>query len=330
MKKFLKIIGIIVLIIVALIATGVIYFNSSYPDVPPAKQITVTSSPERIARGAYLAEHVAVCIDCHSQRDFSKFAGPLLPESYGKGGELFDKAGMGLPGNLYAKNITPAVIGNWTDGELLRAFTQGITKDNRALFPFMPYPHYNTMAREDAYSIIAYLRSLKPITNDVPNSELDFPLNMIVKTMPMPTYNPVPVPDKNDPATYGKYLVNMASCNECHTQRDDKGQLLPGMDFAGGMAFNLPSGVDRSANITPDMETGIGRWTKEDFIGRFKIMDGDSARNIPVTPEQFNTPMPWLQYAGMTEEDLGAIYDYLRTLKPVNNLVVKFIPAKKK
>jgi mono/diheme cytochrome c family protein len=328
MKKFLKILGIVVLVIIVVIAGALIYFNASYPDVPPAEQITVEVTPARFARGAYLAEHVAICIDCHSTRDFSKFAAPIIPGTYGKGGELFGKENMGFPGNLYAKNITPAGIGDWTDGELIRAITQGITKDNVALFPLMPYPNYNTMSREDVYSIIAYIKNLKSIENKVPDSELDFPLNMIVKTMPIKTFNPQPVPDKNNPVEYGKYLVKMASCNECHTTVE-KGEPRKGMEFAGGVEFNIPPGTIRSANITPDMETGIGQWTKEDFIKRFKSLDSDSSRNITVAMDQFNTIMPWLQYAGMTEEDLGAIFEYLRTLKPVSHMVVKFTPVKK-
>lgn len=328
MKKFLKITGIIVLVIAIIIAGALVYFNIKYPDVPAAEQLTVKLTPERLERGTYLAEHVALCVDCHSQRDYSKFAAPIIPGTFGKGGELFGKENMGLPGNLYAMNITPVGLGNLTDGELLRTFTQGITRDNKALFPIMPYTHYNTMAREDAYSIITYLRNLTPIQNNVPASELDFPLNLIVKTMPIQTYNPQPVPDKNNPAEYGKYIVNMASCGECHTP-SDKGEPVKGMEFAGGMEFHLPAGVVSSANLTPDLETGIGKWTREEFINRFKMMDTDSAQNIPVAMDRFNTPMPWLQYAGMTREDLGAIYDYLRTQKSVAHSVTRFVPAKK-
>jgi len=328
MKKLIKILGIIFFVVVVIIAGILIYFNASYPNVPPANQITIKPSPERIARGAYLAEHVTLCIDCHSQRDYSKFGGPIIAGTYGKGGELFGKENMGLPGNLYSSNITPTGISEWSDGDLLRAMTQGVTKDNRALFPIMPYPNFNHLSQEDAYSIITYIRSLKPIENNVPKSELDFPLNLIVKTMPLETYNPSPAPDKSDPAAYGKYLTTLASCNECHTP-SVKGEPVQGMLFAGGMMFNMPAGIVKSANLTPDKETGIGYWTKESFIQRFKIVDSDSAKNIPVTMDQFNTPMPWLQYSGMTEEDLGAIYEYLRTQNPVTNLVVKFTPEKK-
>jgi len=80
----------------------------------------------------------------------------------------------------------------------------------------------------------------------------------------------------------------------------------------------------RSANITPDMETGIGKWNKYQFVSKFKQYDNPDAHNIPVKPNDFNTVMPWMMYSGMTEEDLSAIYAYLRTVKPVSNKVVKF------
>jgi hypothetical protein len=77
-------------------------------------------------------------------------------------------------------------------------------------------------------------------------------------------------------------------------------------------------------NITPDKETGIGLWSKELFIQRFKAYANDSLKYVPVSKDDFNTPMPWIMYAGMTDEDLGAIYDYLRTVKPVVNQVERF------
>jgi hypothetical protein len=99
------------------------------------------------------------------------------------------------------------------------------------------------------------------------------------------------------------------------------------MNMAGGQTFNFPGGVVRSLNITPDNETGIGTWTKEDFIARFRFYSGEEAHNVPVNIEKdFNTPMPWLMYAGMTDEDLGALYDYLRTVTPVKNRVERFTP----
>lgn len=102
------------------------------------------------------------------------------------------------------------------------------------------------------------------------------------------------------------------------------------MDYAGGDEIKLPFGTIRGANLTSDAETGLGAWTKEQFIQRFKSMATDQVKNMEVQPGGFNTVMPWTMYGGMTEEDLGAIYEYLQSLKPVKNMVVKFTPAKTK
>ena len=104
------------------------------------------------------------------------------------------------------------------------------------------------------------------------------------------------------------------------------GQYVKGMEFAGGSPFAMSGGIARSANITPDSATGIGKWSAGEFITFFKAYASDSSADIPVTPEQFNTPMPMTTFAGMTDHDLGAIYAYLRTLKPVHNRVVRFTP----
>lgn len=243
----------------------------------------------------------------------------------GNGGEKYDKATVGVPGTIYALNITPSGIGNWTDGELIRAITTGVTKDGKALFPLMPYYSFNSLSREDLYSIVAYIRTLKPIENKIPNRELDFPMNLIVKTIPLVTYNGGKSPDKSDTLAYGKYLVTIAGCGDCHTPMV-KGKPVENLTLAGGMVFNLPFGTLRSANITPDNETGIGKWTKENFISRFKHFDSDSTGNVPVSKDGFNTLMPWTFFAGMKDEDLSAIYTYLRTIKPVRHQVAVFTP----
>lgn len=323
MKNILKISGILLSFFAAIVAGAIIYLNTAYPNVDPPANIKIESTPEMISRGSYIANNVAVCMDCHSQRDFSKFSGPVVKGTEGKGGELFDQT-MGIPGKIYVKNITPAALDEWTDGELIRAITMGINKKNEALFPLMPYPHYNEMSEEDLYSVIAYLRTLKPIEGSYPDKKLDFPLNHLINTMPIQTYKPAKI-DKSNTAGYGKYLVTMASCNHCHTP-EEKGEPVAGMDFAGGMEIHLPFGILRSSNITPDIQTGIGAWTKEIFIAKFKAYDPALHGYKNVNPGEFNSIMPWSMYAGMSEEDLGAIYDYLRTLKPIRNLVERFTP----
>lgn len=323
MKKVLKILGIVFGVFVVIFLAGAIYFNIAFPKADPAPNVKVDTTPERIARGDYLANHVAICMDCHSKRDWTKYAGPLVPGTFGGGGDVFDE-NIGFPGKITVKNITPGSVGNWTDGELIRAITCGVTKDNKPLFPIMPYTNYNKLTQEDTYSLISYIRGLAPIQNDLPDHDLNFPLNYIVKTMTVERHRPM-VFNNHNPQEYGEYLVTIASCRNCHTQ-SEKGTPRAGMDFAGGEEFQFPFGMVRSANITPDKMTGLGDWTRETFIKRFKDYLLEANKSRPVKENEFNTPMPWLMYAGMTEKDLSAIYDYLKTVKPVRNQVERFTP----
>jgi len=322
MKKLLRVLGILALFLVIAGAGFSIYLKNAFPKVDPSPEMKVEVTPERVQRGKYLANHIMICIDCHSTRDWSKFSGPVVPGTEGKGGELFDE-NMGFPGTFYSRNITPYGIGKWTDGEIFRAVTTGVSKSGEPFFPVMPYPYYGKLDKEDIISIIAYLRTLTPVNNDVQESSPKFPMSLILRTIPE---NPqfIKRPDKSDIVAYGKYLTSSAACIECHTQAD-KGKLLEGLEFAGGREFQFPTGeVLRSANISPDIETGIEKWTKEEFVAKFKQYDNPESHNIPVKPGEFNTIMPWTMYAGMTLEDLSAIYAYLRTVKPVSNKVEKF------
>jgi len=324
MKALKRILLVLLVLIIVLVGGLLAYVNIALPKVSKAPDIYIEVTPERVSRGEYLANNVAACIDCHSVRDHSKFAGPIKSGTFAAGGERFDQT-MGLPGLYTSKNLTPSHLGKWTDGEIFRAITAGVNKDGGALFPIMPYPNYAQMDKEDIYAIIAYLRSLDPIDNDIPESKSDFPMSLIIKTIPKdPELSTRP--EKSDIIAYGEYLTTMASCIDCHTPAE-KGQYNMDMYMAGGMEVKYPSGGTlRSANITPHVETGIGSWTLDQFIHRFKSYE-DSAYNSPqVEPNTFNTIMPWLMYSGMTEEDLSAIYAYIKTLKPVENRIERFTP----
>ena len=322
MKKTIKILGILFALLIIGAVAGYLYILKAFPKVEPAPDIQVNASPEMIKRGEYLFNHVSACADCHSTRDYSKFAGPLVPGTVGKGGFEFTKD-FGLPGTFYAKNITPAGLRGWTDGEIFRAITEGVSKNGEPLFPLMPYLSFGKMDKNDIYAIIAYLKTLPPIENNVSASKPEFPMNLIMRTIPAKN-DLHPVPDKSNSAEYGKYLVNASGCNDCHTQQE-KGEYKMNLYLAGGQEFKLPGNVIlRPANITPDKETGIGTWTKEQFLARFRAY-AEGAYNAPTVKEgEFNTIMPWTFFAGMTDEDLGAIYDYLRTIKSIPNRVTKF------
>lgn len=319
MKNILK--KVLVLLIVGLVAV-LLYVKLALPNVGKPEEIKIEPTAKRLERGKYLATSVSVCMDCHSTRDWNKFSGPLVDGTLGKGGEVFDQK-FGFPGTFYSKNITPAGIGNWTDGEVLRAITSGVNRDGKALFPVMPHAHFGKMDREDVYSIIVYLRSLKPIENIVSDSKPDFPMNFIINTIPQKAEFSK-IPSKSDTVAYGAYLFNAASCSECHSKQE-KGKPIAGMELAGGFEFRMPTGgIARSANITQDRETGIGKWTEKDFVERFKAYADSSYVPNTVGKGNFNTTMPWTMYSKMNAEDLKAIFAYLKTVKPIKNNVVKF------
>jgi mono/diheme cytochrome c family protein len=322
MRRLVKVLVLLVVVLVIAAGAGVGYLFANYPDVPPAEHITVVATPETIARGKYLSNHVTACTECHAQRDFTKYAGPVVAGSEGRGGEQFGDPETAVR-SLYSTNITPAGIGSWTDGEVIRAFTSGVTRDGEPLFPIMPYRRYARLSREDVDAIVAYLRTLKPVEYTAPERELGMPLPLIVRTIPShATFRPVP--PISDRVAYGEYMTSAAVCSDCHTPIDDQGQPIPGREFAGGFEMKLRGGgVVRAANITPDADTGIGTWSEQQFVDKFKAFENAEHRKLTAAEQRENTWMPWYAYAGMTREDLGAIYAYLRTVKPIVNRVKK-------
>jgi len=325
MKKLMKILGGLLLVVLALLAVVVAWLTLRKPASRPASAEKIEATPQRLARGQYLTEHVSDCLGCHSDA-FLTFGLPIKPGSEGQGGFAFDKK-LGFPGVVAAQNITPdkeTGLGAWTDGEILRAMREGVDRNGDALFPMMPYVHLRSMCDEDAKSIVVYLRTLKPIRNKVANRHIDFPVNLFVKFVPQPLDGPVSAPDPANSVAYGKYLSTIGGCYECHTPHDDKNALVADKAFAGGWEMTGPWGRNFTANLTPHPDTFVGRATRVEFIGRFKAFAGINASNAPTPPKGRNTVMPWLAFAGMTEQDLGSIYDYLKTVKPVANKVNSF------
>lgn len=325
MKKYIKyplytITGIALILLLTLS-----YLSLALPDVGEAPEMQVATSQDKIERGRYLAFHVMMCADCHSQRDFSKFSGPPTPGTEFVGGDVFDHT-MGFPGRFVSANITPYGISEWTDGELFRLITTGVKRDGTPIFPVMPYHNFGQMDPQDIEAVIAYLRTLTPVSSDHPKSKADFPVNFIMRTMPKEA-DFTEKPPKTDRVAYGRYMFTAAACADCHTQFE-KGKFT-GPVGGGGREFLFPDGnIVRTANLTPH-ETGLKQYTQESFIGRFK-MYSDSTYTLPsVKPGEFQTIMPWYMYSGMTEDDLGAIYTYLQTLEPYDNKIERFTPAVK-
>jgi mono/diheme cytochrome c family protein len=128
-------------------------------------------------------------------------------------------------------------------------------------------------------------------------------------------------PDPSDKVKYGEYITTMASCVDCHTPMGPQGPDFS-KRFAGGFVFDLGFMRVGVANITPDSATGIGGWTEDAFVAKFKtsLAQSEDGKN----PGRFNTIMPWAMYGKMKEEDLKAIYAYLRTVPAISNRVEKW------
>jgi mono/diheme cytochrome c family protein len=302
---------------------AVVLFLLIYPLQQPAADISVDMSAENIERGRYLTINVLQCVDCHSERDWNLYGGPpIAPVGAGRScmTRETETAGVNVgqenfPGKLCIRNITPdpeTGIGLWTDGEIIRAVREGVDLNGEGLFPIMPYFIYRHVSDADMEAVVAYLRSMDPVVSIRPERQIDFPLNLMVKIWPEPVYEPVVAPDALDSVAYGEYLARVSRCEFCHTPREpDSMEGFEGRRFAGGMPFHLNGRVMYTMNLTPH-ESGLGNWSKEQFIQLFK----GRSKPFPV-PYDGNTLMNWAAFSGMTEADLGALFDYFMTLPPV-------------
>ncbi|MGI9292303.1 MAG: c-type cytochrome [Gammaproteobacteria bacterium] len=309
-------------LIVGIVVVATLAFTFYLPRTQPAPELQVELTPEKIERGRYLTINVLQCVDCHSERDWNLYGGPPQ-EPIGAGRACMDRnheaqgvnAGQeNFPGKLCIRNITQDVetgIGGWTDGEIIRSVRDGVDHNGEGLFPIMPYFIYKYVSDEDMEAVVAYLRTIEPVKSVRPERIIDFPLNLMVKTFPEPVTEPVIAPDPSDSIAYGEYLAVISRCKFCHTPRNPNSMGgFEGREYAGGMPFHLNGRVMYTMNLTPHPD-GLGNWTKEQFISLFK------SRNEPYpVPWDGNTLMNWEAFSGMTEEDLGALYDYFMTLAP--------------
>lgn len=315
LKKILAGVGLLLVLAV----TGlVVKFYVLSPRLRPAADLKAPNTPEAIARGKYLANHVMVCTGCHSKVQEDKSGEPLVESELGAGRDFGDHPEL-FPGHIKARNLTPdpeTGLGQWTDGEIVRALREGVSRDGRPLFPMMPYPVYaKTMSDEDALAIVSYLRSLEPIKNDPGPMKVNFPISMFVRAVPKPLeQSPPPAPDGKDPVARGKWLLEVASCADCHTTMNERHEPLPGHYLAGGNKWPIPGkGTVYTSNITSDKATGIGAYSDEDLLRVLNEGKGKSGREL--------YGMPWPYYAGMTDEDKRALIAALRTVPAVANVV---------
>ncbi len=305
LKKIMKWTGIMLLVLI-LGVTITVMARQNMKYERPYPPITASTDTAVILRGKHLVFGAAHCADCHSKTNADSLLklGQDVPLT---GGFVFD-----LPvGKIYSKNITPdkeTGIGNYTDAEVARALRYGVHADGTVIFDFMPF---HNMTDEDMTAVISYLRAQKPIKNKIPDHDLNLLGNAVKAFMVKPVGPDGEVAKqmtKDSSAAYGKYLAtSVANCSGCHTQRDLSGTFT-GEWFAGGNdieGFITP-------NITTDSSSRMFGWSQQNFVDRFRI-----GRLIP------KSPMPWSSFQRMDDEELKAIYAYLRTLKPVKTKEIK-------
>ncbi len=277
--------------------------SGSQPEASPAAAET------ELARGEYLVEAVAHCYYCHSENDWDGPAPLPKPGMKGAGAVFPDE---GAPGRVVASNITPdqaTGIGAWTDEELDRAIREGIGRDGRRLFPAMPTLTF--LADDDLAAVIAYLRSQPAVNNRPPSTELPEPVKAGLPP-PGTVTRPVAGPEKADRVQRGKYLAGLADCIGCHTPLDAQGAPIEALAYGGGFELKGPWGDVVTPNITADA-SGISYYDTALFTA---VMRTGKVRARPL-----NKVMPFHIYSKMTDEDLGAIFEFLRTLPLVRHRV---------
>jgi mono/diheme cytochrome c family protein len=303
-KKIFKWTGLILLFLIAGVGITTA-FRQHLTYSAPTPNIRASTDTAVIARGKHIVYHMAHCADCHGKGNVDSL------EQAGAEIELSGGREFKLPfGSFYTRNITPdkeSGIGNRSDADIARILRYGVRPDGEAVLPFMPFQN---MSDEDLTAVISYLRSIKPVHHKVPDHDYNILGNVVKAFMIKPAGPTGPIPasvPQDSSANYGRYLVmNVANCNECHTKRDGIGNYV-GEPMAGGSPFEekgLPTLTP--PNLTPDSSSRIFGWSQELFIKRFRM-----GKTIPYSH------MPWNTFKGMTDMELKAIFNYLKTLKPV-------------
>jgi len=299
--------------------TSVAATGKSAPSV--LEMETIPRTAERLQRGKYLVEGLLQCPFCHSEYDYTQR--PARPVAGKKGGGfVFPNIELNLrePNRVVASNISSDAeygAGKWKDSDFVRAIRQGIGHDGRTLYPLMPYQYFRSLSDDDLASVIVYERSLAPVHIQQPKTILT---DEVKKTFQaLPPLEHVPEADKLDRLAYGKYLVTLGHCDDCHSPVDEHNNPIPGMAFSGGQPLIGNWGPEpqktftvHSLNLTPD-PSGISYFDETMFI--------NVIRSGKVNARPLANIMPWAYFRNLTDDDLKAIFAYLRTLKPVQHRV---------
>ncbi len=257
-----------------------------------------------IERGRYLVTGIMACGNCHSSRTAE---GEFIENMELAGNFVIEEPGF----KAYAPNITPDIrsgIGSWTDAEIIRAVREGIRRDEQVMGPPMAFPFYRDISDNDMRAVVAYLRSVPAIENEVP-------LSTYTMELP-PSWGPpvgvVPDVPRDDVVAYGEYLVGpLGHCTHCHTPLVNGQQDFSRLG-AGGNLFGKPVSYAftvLASNITQHPQLGIGKWSDEEIKRAITTgIDRNGQQLLPFMGFSF--------YANISDEDLDAIVAYLRTIPP--------------
>lgn len=282
------------------------------------------ATPERLQRGQYLVNQVMSCGGCHTSRATGNiFLEGEQTDLFLAGGNFVDDPQFG---RLYVPNLTPDPdgLGSWSDDQVLRAIRDGVDKDGRFMIPLMPFNNYQHLSDEDGKSVVAYLRSIpaaKAPRARVPN-QVKFMPKVLFTTIGVQMHAPaanVPPPDRKDQVKYGRYVAEVAACTDCHslTEKGPKTQDDPMFMAGSDVPFADPRlGKVYARNITPDLETGIGKYKPDDV--KAALRSGNRLDGKKMAPPM-SIVIPHI--SGMTDEDLDALVAYLLTLKPAKHAV---------
>jgi cytochrome c553 len=305
-------------------ALAVMGCGGKYVRVVGGEKVEATS--ERLVRGGYLVNELCACGACHTTREHGHIASePERADAFLGGGNLF--VAHGMSDGIWIPNITPDVetgVGAWSDDELMRAIRDGVSRDGHFLLPFMPFNGYQHMSDEDVRSIVVYLRSVPAYKQPTPRTENQLGLlprilfTKIGVQMHLPVGG-VATPDPRDKVKLGEYIAQLGSCAECHSltkkgpRKPDDPQYLAGSE---GPMEDPTFGRVWARNLTPDKETGLGRYRPEAI--KQAIRTGirlDGKRMAP--PMSIMIP----HYSGLAEDDLDALVAYLASRNPARHQV---------
>ncbi|HLF01479.1 MAG TPA: c-type cytochrome [Anaerolineales bacterium] len=279
--------GLLTLTLAAVSVTAAIGLYTLYvPRGSPVEALQVAGTSEQIARGEHLA--LIECVDCHTTNK-------QLPLSGGR--NLAEDIPIPI-GDFYSINLTPGgPLKDWSDGEIMRVLNEGVDRDGRPLV-IMSANTVRYFNADDKQAIIAYLRSQPAVDNPTP-LPADQP-NLLGAVMVgaglLPFQPPVTVAlvPKAATAAYGEYIVSWRGCRICH-----------GPDLGGGTGkfggFEVPVG--------PNLRVVQG-WTVEQFVTTLRTGVDPSGHAMD------NTQMPWETIGLLDDEEMGALYAYLKALPP--------------